>query len=231
MLFKFLNKTVLSIIYIACLCFSTNAMSAKILTLPDLKNIIHALPSNDIPVVANDAVLRELNLIIETPGLNRTYQEAIERVAKQQQLKTILESKKVPTDLMAIVLVESRGKNIISRNPNGITNGGLWQEIPSMARHYGLVVNAHNDERLNPTKSTEAAAHYLLDLKGTLGSWPLAIMGYNLGGDKVEYLIRKNHSTDPWVLLSTLKNKKTQRYLPTIEAAVILMRHPELLRS
>ncbi len=223
----------ISVMLFCCLAIPTYAArssSAKALTLSELKDLVRKLPSNEIPVEANEEVLQAVNYIITNPGIAKSYALGIQRLPKWKNLSDILKSQNVPTDLMAIILTESHGENTYGKGAKKFFTAGLWQIIPSTARKYGLTVNGKQDERLNPTKSTYAIAQYLRNLYQQTGSWPLAIMGYNMGGDKVLAMKKRNHSNDPWVLLrSSHLPKVNQQYLATIEAGIILMHYPELL--
>jgi len=97
-------------------------------------------------------------------------------------------------------------------NPNAISSKkavGIWQFMPSTARHYNLSVNKYIDERYNPISSTTAAIKYLKKLKKDFGKWYLAIMAYNCGERRVAKAIKKAGSDDIVVLLD-----KNQKYIP-----------------
>ncbi len=97
-------------------------------------------------------------------------------------------------------------------NPNVISPKkavGIWQFMPSTARHYNLSVNKYIDERYNPISSTTAAIKYLKKLKKDFGKWYLAIMAYNCGEGRVAKAIKKAGSDDIVVLLD-----ENQKYIP-----------------
>lgn len=120
----------------------------------------------------------------------------------------------VPVELIPLCVVESA----VSRDalsPAGAA--GMWQLMPETARGYGLRVDSEIDERYYVDRSTEAAARFLLDLKKTLGSWPLAVMAYNCGAARVRKAVIDTGSSDPWRVLSSLP-EETQAYLPSLLA-------------
>lgn len=83
----------------------------------------------------------------------------------------------VPPELVALPHVES------SFNPTAASHAGaagLWQFTRGTGLRY-LRIDAAADERLDPWRSTEAAAALLADNFAELGSWPLAITAYNHG--------------------------------------------------
>jgi membrane-bound lytic murein transglycosylase D len=56
----------------------------------------------------------------------------------------------------------------------------VWQFTSGTGRSY-LRISSKVDERLDPVKSSEAAARLLRDNYAALGEWPLAITAYNHG--------------------------------------------------
>ena len=78
----------------------------------------------------------------------------------------------LPQELKAMAVIES------ALNPTAVSRAsakGMWQFIYPTARHYGLTINSFVDERLDPVKSTYAAAQYLRDSYQIFGDWALAI--------------------------------------------------------
>lgn len=137
----------------------------------------------------------------------------------------ILESHGVPAELIYVVLVESSFKSK-ALSPGGA--GGYWQLIPSTARAMGLRVDRWVDERMDPIKSTEAAARYLRHLYDRYHSWPLALAAYNAGDGPVLKSIKKCRSKDFWTLSKYGSLPKiTRAYVPKILAAIQIARDLE----
>ena len=85
----------------------------------------------------------------------------------------------LPPEIAALPHVES------SFQPTAMSKAGaagLWQFIRSTGRRY-LRIDGAVDERLDPYRSTEAAAQLLAYNYRLLGSWPLAITAYNHGAE------------------------------------------------
>lgn len=142
-------------------------------------------------------------------------------VARVTQLKpllaSILREQGVPDEAVALVLVESGGRET-AFSPKGAR--GIWQLMPDTARRYGLTVNSETDDRLDVEKSTRAAARYLHDLQIRFGSWSLALAAYNAGENLVEKAVFTAGSKD-FALLSSrqLIPTETRSYVPAVLAA------------
>ena len=87
----------------------------------------------------------------------------------------------LPAELAVLPHVES------SFNPAAYSKvgaAGLWQFMRSTGRRYMRIDNAV-DDRMDPFRSTEAAAQLLSYNSRLLGSWPLALTAYNHGAEGV----------------------------------------------
>ena len=132
-------------------------------------------------------------------------------------IEPILRGAGIPSELAAVVLVESGG-DPMALSPKGAR--GLWQLMPETARRYGLIVDNIEDDRLDIEKSTHVAARYLSDLYSEFGSWPLALAAYNTGEQNLQHAIDRSRSTDFNVLSSLrLLPLETRNYVPAVLAA------------
>jgi membrane-bound lytic murein transglycosylase D len=137
----------------------------------------------------------------------------------------IFRQKGLPDELVFTAMIES-GFNPVAVSHAGAK--GLWQFMAPTARRYGLRVDEWLDERLDPEKSTIAAARHFLDLYATFGSWNLAKAAYNAGEQRVLSAIRSVGTRDFWKLASgdSLK-EETRNFVPAIHAAATIAREPE----
>jgi membrane-bound lytic murein transglycosylase D len=130
----------------------------------------------------------------------------------------------LPEELAFTAMIES-GFNPIATSHAGAR--GLWQFMAATARRYGLRVDHWVDERLDPEKSTMAAAAYLRDLYNLFGSWFLAQAAYNAGEGTVARAIRATGSSDFWTLARTsFLQRETKEFVPQILAATHIGREP-----
>ena len=137
----------------------------------------------------------------------------------------VFKQKGLPEELVFTAMIES-GFDPIAVSRAGAK--GLWQFMAPTARQYGLRVDRWLDERLDPEKSTVAAANYLKDLYTIFGSWDLTQAAYNAGEMKVIRAIKGTGTRDFWSLTnSRLLRDETKNYVPAIHAVTIISQEPE----
>lgn len=139
-------------------------------------------------------------------------------------IREVFRSHGLPEDLAFMAMIES-GFNPRAVSPAGAK--GLWQFMAATARQYGLRVDQWVDERLDPVKSTNAAAAYLRDLYRLFGSWVLVKAAYNAGEFKVARAIQAEGTTDFWALArSRFLRQETKDFVPAIHAVTLIGRDP-----
>ncbi|PYR99702.1 MAG: hypothetical protein DMG12_19865 [Acidobacteria bacterium] len=144
---------------------------------PAAKQIRDAIAGYGLPVSAS--VLQELRDNVHTQlGIKERFRRGIIRSGRYVAgFQEILTKQGLPEELALLPLVESSFEN---RSFSKAGAAGIWQFTRSTGRLY-LRVNRKLDDRLDPMKSTQAAARLLNDNYKALGSWPLAITAYNHG--------------------------------------------------
>ena len=144
----------------------------------------------------------------------------IQRVEQLQPIiEPVLRQERVPSELSAIVLVESGGQ-IKALSPKGAR--GIWQLMPDTARRYGLIVTEDRDERIEVVKSTRAAARYLRDLYQRFGDWRLAFAAYNAGEQTVERAAASAGRGD-FSRIELALPQETRNYVPAVLNAMKLL--------
>lgn len=123
----------------------------------------------------------------------------------------------IPLELKALAIVESHLKpTAFSR----MGAKGLWQFMYQTGKSYGLRIDSWTDERMDPVKSTEAAAEYLREAYKIYGDWYLAIASYNCGLGNVNKAIRRSGGKrDFWQIYDFLP-RETRKYVPAFIGAL-----------
>jgi membrane-bound lytic murein transglycosylase D len=209
------------------------------------QDITEASYDNDegeIDGLTTDLLKKRLALLNEKTPFKVEYNAALERV-----IKTFLKKRKrsferliglseyyfpvfeeqlskynVPLEVKYLTIVES-ALNPTARSRMGAT--GLWQFMYATGKQYNLDVNSFVDDRIDPLKSSEAAAKFLSDLYGVFDDWDLVLASYNAGPGNVSKAIRRsNGQKNYWNIRPNLP-KETQNYLPAFYATMYIFEY------
>ena len=134
----------------------------------------------------------------------------------------------LPPELAALPHVES------SFNPAAYSKvgaAGLWQFMRETGRRYMRVDDEVVDERLDPFRSTEAAAQLLAYNYRVLGTWPLALTAYNHGAAGMRRAAEQVGTTD-FVTINRTYTSRTfgfasRNFYPSFLAALTIDQNPE----
>ena len=130
----------------------------------------------------------------------------------------------IPLEMKYLAVVES-ALNPKAKSPVGAT--GIWQFMYPTGRMMDLEVSSYVDERMDPIKSTEAAAKYLKQLYGIFDDWDLALAAYNSGPGNVNKAIRRSGGkTNYWEIRRYLP-RETAGYVPSFQAVMYLFEYAE----
>ncbi len=137
-----------------------------------------------------------------------------------------LEKRDLPGELALLPVVES------AYNPFAYSRSqasGLWQFIPSTAKHLEMDMNWWYDERRDIVGSTSTALDYLVFLRDHYdGDWLKALAAYNAGWGTIDRAVAKNKAkglpTDYWSLDVPAE---TQAYVPKLLALAQISRNPD----
>jgi membrane-bound lytic murein transglycosylase D len=133
----------------------------------------------------------------------------------------------LPAELAVLPHVES------TFNPNAYSKvgaAGLWQFMRSTGRRY-MRIDGAVDDRLDPFRSTEAAAQLLSYNYRVLGTWPLALTAYNHGTAGVRRA-KETMGTDDIVRIVRGYNSRTfgfasRNFYVSFLAALEIDRNPD----
>ena len=133
----------------------------------------------------------------------------------------------LPPELAVLPHVES------SFNPSAYSKvgaAGLWQFMRSTGRRY-MRIDGAVDDRLDPFRSTEAAAQLLAYNYRVLGTWPLALTAYNHGTAGVRHA-KETLGTDDIVRIVRSYSSRTfgfasRNFYVSFLAALEIDRNPE----
>jgi len=141
-------------------------------------------------------------------------------------VRRILAEHALPADLQYLAMIESGYDPLACSHADA---WGMWQFIKEPAAYYGLRVDHWADERLDPERSTRAAARFLRDLYERFGSWDLTFAAYNMGYGGLLRAIKKYNTNDYWTLshLEAGLPFETSLYVAKITAMAIVGHNPE----
>jgi len=144
----------------------------------------------------------------------------------RQYAEKVFEREGVPKDLIWLAQAESVWQPIAT---SPAAARGIWQFIPSTGERFGLRQNGFLDERLDPEKSTEAAARYLRFLGDRYaGDWLLAMAAYNMGENGLDKAITRCGYADFWELRQQgFLPQETRNYVPAILAIIAIAKQPD----
>jgi membrane-bound lytic murein transglycosylase D len=209
-----------------------------------LRRVIAALPSADMreALSADDKRLLALwgpnpSAIILKDATNRIrfqlgqadrFKEGLIRSSSwETHIAETFANQGLPSELAVLPHVES-SFNAAAYSKVGAA--GLWQFMRSTGRRYMRVDDAV-DERLDPYRSTEAAAQLLAYNYRVLGSWPLALTAYNHGAAGMRRA-KESVGTDDYVKINRTYSSRTfgfasRNFFPSFLAALTIDENPE----
>lgn len=179
----------------------------------------------DMPMEANTWVATELDFLVKQR--KAVVGRWLERAEPYQEfVKGVFAGYGLPTDMHHLAMVES-GFIPTARSHAGAV--GLWQFMPATGRGMGLRIDDLVDERMDPVRSTHAAARHLRDLHRTFGGdWSLAAAAYNAGTGRISRGMQGIGAKNFWELAvwGTLA-QETRQYVPRLYAVTIIARDRE----
>jgi membrane-bound lytic murein transglycosylase D len=157
---------------------------------PTLKALKSLVPANwdSVALVAASERLRFQRGLRErfTRGLASSYRWL-------PTIESTLVARGLPPRLQYLPHVES---SFMPSAYSKVGAAGMWQFMKATGKRYGMKTNYLIDERRDPVRSTEGAARLLSDSYRIVGTWPLALTGYNHGPSGVARAVKSVGSQD-----------------------------------
>ncbi len=142
------------------------------------------------------------------------------------RMKEALSDAGVPEEVVYLPIVESHFKATARSNAGA---AGIWQLMPTIAKHFGLRIEPCVDERHDPIRSTEAAAQYLSSLHRRFDDWHLALAAYNFGEGRIYRIMQDNEIDDYWTMVDrSLLPRETAQFVPKFLAAATVAKQPQV---
>jgi membrane-bound lytic murein transglycosylase D len=176
----------------------------------------------DLPVEANRWVEMELDFLV---GQRRAViGRWLERAGTYETfVQETFASYGIPRDLHHLAMVES-GYSPTARSHAGAV--GMWQFMTGTGRGMGLRIDDVVDERMDPVRSTHAAARHLRQLHREFrGDWALAAAAYNAGSGRINRGLGRFGASNFWELAERGDlAQETRHYVPRLYAVTIIGR-------
>lgn len=191
---------------------------------PKLQGELHRTASG-IPLELADPVQSFVHYF-STEGGRLTLLTGFKRAGRyREMIERVFTEEGVPQELIYLAQAESA---FMPRSVSNKQAVGMWQFIGETGAAYKLKRTSDADDRLDPEKSTRAAARYLRDLHQRYGDWYLAMAAYNCGAGGVDHAVERTGYADYWELLKRhALPRETSNYVPIILAITIMAKNPE----
>jgi membrane-bound lytic murein transglycosylase D len=180
----------------------------------------------DLPIDPSQPLIQKYLHLFQKGKRRKFIEESFYRSGKYRDmvLKEI-RARGLPEELWLVAMIESGYKTSAYSRKRA---AGLWQFIPSTARHHGLIINEWLDERRDPVKSTRAALKYLEELYQWFNSWDWALAAYNRGEANIHRDIKNSHIVEFYKIAEAgATHPQTMNHVPQIHAAAIIAKNPE----
>ena len=151
------------------------------------------------------------------------YEKNIERINYYLPLfEEQLQNQKIPLEIKYLPIIESR------LDPSAVSKvgaTGLWQFMFYTALENGLTMNSYVDERMDPFKSTQAAAAYLNKLYRIHNDWNLVLASYNAGPRTISRAKKKSGGYINYWNMRPFLPSETANYIPSFIATMYIFEY------
>jgi membrane-bound lytic murein transglycosylase D len=178
----------------------------------------------DLPMQANEWVRMELEfLVYQRHEVVGGWLRNAERYG--EFARDVFARYGLPRDLYHLAMIESGFRPTVRSHAGAV---GMWQFMTATGRGMGLRIDSLVDERMDPVRSTHAAARHLRDLHRRFrGDWSLAAAAYNAGEGRINRGLGRFGASDFWELAQRGDlAQETRHYVPRLYATTIIARRP-----
>ena len=176
-----------------------------------------------IPLQKNHLVQQSIDFLLRSPE-KHLYNWISRSATYFPMFEEVLRAEGIPDELKYLSMIESA---LLPTANSHAGAAGLWQFMPATGREYGLNRTAWIDERLDPEKSTRAAAKYLKKLHRQFDDWYLALAAYNSGPGRVSRAVRRHgQGSTFWDIYEDLP-RETRNYVPMFIATATILTNPQ----
>ena len=133
-----------------------------------------------------------------------------------------LQNQKIPLEIKYLPIIESR------LDPSAVSKvgaTGLWQFMFYTALENGLTMNSYVDERMDPFKSSQAAAAYLNKLYRIHNDWNLVLASYNAGPRTISRAKKKSGGYINYWNMRPFLPSETANYIPSFIATMYIFEY------
>ena len=133
-----------------------------------------------------------------------------------------LQNQKIPLEIKYLPIIESR------LEPSAVSKvgaTGLWQFMFYTALENGLTMNSYVDERMDPFKSSQAAAAYLNKLYRIHNDWNLVLASYNAGPRTISRAKKKSGGYINYWNMRPFLPSETANYIPSFIATMYIFEY------
>jgi len=182
--------------------------------------------SSSLPIDAHESVSSAISYFSSERG-KKILEHNLRRSGRyRSMIQRIFNEEGVPSDLMYVAVLES------GFSPRAVSHAaavGMWQFVAPAAKDYKLALTPYSDDRMDPEKSTRAAARYFRNVYQMFGDWNLALASYNCGPGCVDRAVQRTGYADYWKLREMhALPRDTEQYVPVILAFIVMAKNPSL---
>jgi len=191
---------------------------------PEERRVLALFP----PGVSSRTLRESADQIRFQRGQADKFREGLVRSGQwEDHIEGVFRDRGMPPELAALPHVES-SFNPLAHSHAGAA--GLWQFMPSTGRRF-LRIDRAADDRLDPLRSSEAAASFLRESYDMTGTWPLALTGWNHGPGGVARAVRQLGTRDIDVIIDRYESNSfgfaSRNFYCEFLAALDVDRHAE----